>query len=81
MKSSPIIVIVTVLGILLSGCSANAAALTGTEEAIATELVEPSPTPIPEAGECLACHTDKQRLIDTAKPEEEGGEAESKGVG
>jgi hypothetical protein len=67
-----------VLGLFLSSCSANAEALPETE--VPTEAVV-VPTAAPEAGECLACHTDKQRLIDNAKPEEADHEAESKGVG
>lgn len=76
------------LGFILIGMffiTACAAAQAGTvsesptaeEMPIATEAVAASGT---EAEECIACHTDKQRLIDAAKPAEEA-EAESKGVG
>lgn len=70
--------VIVVMGMLLSGCSTRAEALPAADSPTDTEAV---PTPAPEAGECLACHTDKERLIDTAKPEEEAGEGESKGVG
>lgn len=69
-----------VLGIfLLSACAAKSTETpASTEEVVATEAVVAS---APDAGECLACHTDKQRLIDTAAPIVEAGESESKGVG
>ena len=66
---------------VLSACGTQPATLTptltATESPIETETVVDVQ---PEADECLTCHTDKQRLIDTAKPEEVA-ESESKGVG
>ena len=68
--------VVTVL--VLSACvSAETPSPTATEKPIETETVVEVQ---PETDECLACHTDKQRLIDTASKVEDD-ESESTGVG
>ena len=48
-----------------------------------TETPPPTHTATPEAvaSNCLACHADKQMLIDTTAPLEEPEEGESSGVG
>jgi PBP1b-binding outer membrane lipoprotein LpoB len=70
--------ILILIALFLAGCaSAKAESPAATETSTETEAAS---TTQPEADECLACHTDKQRLIDTAKPEEPA-ESESKGVG
>ena len=67
-----------VSALLLLACgSKNNPSPTVEQEAVETEAIVAVQ---PETDECVACHTDKQRLIDTAKPEVET-EAESKGVG
>ncbi len=64
--------------LFIAGCVSAKAEVPPTTETSAD--TESASTTQPEADECLACHTDKQRLIDTAKPEETA-ESESKGVG
>ena len=65
------------LSLFLGSCMSSPEPQTATETLPETE---PVPTSAPEAGMCVDCHTDQQRLIDTAAPVVEA-EAESKGVG
>lgn len=75
-------------GLLIAGC-ANRTGSTGQPGLEPTAVIEavaalPTATPAPEPtavpDECVACHTDKERLIDTADPVVKE-ESEDSGVG
>jgi uncharacterized lipoprotein YajG len=76
--------LLTAVLFLLAACTAKPpteAAIETEPTAVATEEATPVAvvSAVPDT-ECLNCHTDKQRLIDTAAPVVEA-EGESKGVG
>ena len=67
--------ILTMLVLGLSGCG-SVPSVSETPTSEPTEAVAPDPEPAPtmetaEVDHCLDCHTDKQRLISTAKVVEE----------
>lgn len=84
--------IILALWLVLSGCQGEAV-INPADEAYASVDTLPqgesnpialAPTPtapaLAEPNECLNCHADQQRLVDTARPEE-AVESESSGVG
>jgi len=74
------IILVAFLMLVLAGCQQ---ATTEQSEATPTEAsptIMPTEEVVSQVDYCLSCHTDKEQLISTAKPEEPV-EAESKGVG
>ena len=54
--------------LLLTACAHNAKAVAAPEPEVSTAPAQA--TAAPSLNECVNCHTDKQRLIDTARPEE-----------
>ena len=80
MKSTFVGVLLTIT-FILSACATKAAPASSPQnEAEVPVKVEAILKVQPEADECLACHSDKDRLIETAKPEEVV-EKESTGAG
>jgi hypothetical protein len=78
----------------LTGCQPSG--MSASLETVAQPVAEESSVSAPEdkgpaaeslsetqtvGDECIRCHSDKARLIDTAEPEEEDAEGESSGVG
>jgi hypothetical protein len=69
-----------IIAFVLSACTPAATTTPAATENPVEAETSPEVQAVNGTDECLACHTDKERLIDTAAPVVEV-EAESKGVG
>jgi hypothetical protein len=79
MKRVTFLLLIIIL--FLAGCqTATLESVPTTTANPPTLAVEPTVEAVVEVDQCVSCHTDKEQLISTAKPEEEV-EEESSGVG
>jgi hypothetical protein len=88
MRSFRCFSLLMLISLLLAACAPEPAALNVADAPrqqrptpTSAQLPTPLPTDAPAVDQCLSCHADKDRLIETAKPVEESAESESKGVG